>query len=386
MIDDVILELTSADLSRAFAEILQEGIVIADLREISALTVRFRVDRTQGIAVKQIAEKHGYSVRQIETTGYYWKLRQLTKHWILLLGILMMLFLTAWLPSRVLFLRVEGNLSLPQNLILEKASECGIVFGAERNKVRSEQAKNALLESIPQLQWAGINTYGCVAVITVEERQMPQNNVTGAGSLIAERDAIVMEVTTNRGAAQVKLGQAVRSGELLISGYADCGQVLLFQGAEGEVYGQTLRQISAKTMDTCLLRNVKSEEIRNFSLVIGKKQINFCKDSGILDTGCVKMYQEYYMVLPGGLTLPIKLVVETLIPCDLEETELDPQIALQLLSDQTEKYLQTQMIAGSILSAKVRAEGYNYTGEFICREMIGRMVYEEIVSDYGEDR
>ena len=92
------------------------------------------------------------------------------------------------------------------------------------------------------------------------------------------------------------------------------------------------------------------------------------------------------MVLPGGLTLPIKLVVETLIPCDLEETELDPQIALQLLSDQTEKYLQTQMIAGSILSAKVRAEGYNYTGEFICREMIGRMVYEEIVSDYGEDR
>ena len=92
------------------------------------------------------------------------------------------------------------------------------------------------------------------------------------------------------------------------------------------------------------------------------------------------------MMLPGGFLLPIKLVVETSIPWDLQEDQRASEDALPLLEEQVAAYLQTQMIAGSVLSAKGSADGYSYTGEFICREMIGRMTYEEIVTEYGEDR
>lgn len=34
--------------------------------------------------------------------------------------------------------------------------------------------KNALLSAIPELQWAGVNTYGCRAVISVRERTLPE--------------------------------------------------------------------------------------------------------------------------------------------------------------------------------------------------------------------
>ena len=385
--DDVILELTSADLPKALATIMKSGIEITDIREISALSVHFRVSREDANRLIPIMENQGNSIRQIKTLGIYQKFRSLTRHWVLLLGIAVLLILTAWLPTRVLFLRVEGNHYLPSTMILEKATQCGISFGAERGEVRSEHAKNALLDLLPELQWAGINTYGCVGVITVEEREIHSpSNQERPGNIRASKDGIILEITALSGTAAVKVGQAVREGDLLISGYTDCSHVLLFQGAEGEVYGRTLRKISAKTPEDCMVRTINHDSKQKFSLIIGKKRINFYEDSGILDTGCVKIYKEYYMMLPGGFLLPIKLVVETSIPWDLQEDQRASEDALPLLEEQVAAYLQTQMIAGSVLSAKGSADGYSYTGEFICREMIGRMTYEEIVTEYGEDR
>ena len=42
--------------------------------------------------------------------------------------------------------------------------------------IRSEKVKNSLLQRIPQLQWAGINTDGCVAVISVREKTAIKNS------------------------------------------------------------------------------------------------------------------------------------------------------------------------------------------------------------------
>ena len=86
---------------------------------------------------------------------------------VLLAGLGILFLLAMYLPSRVLFIRVEGNMQIPDRQILAAAEECGIRFGASRREVRSEKVKNALLSSVPQLQWAGVNTAGCVATISV---------------------------------------------------------------------------------------------------------------------------------------------------------------------------------------------------------------------------
>ena len=387
MSGDVMMELTSADIPGALDAVTNEGIILADLNYTTALSVRFRVRRQDAARVQSISEKRGDTLKMIRRLGLYWRVRNLGRHWVLVSGLIFLLILTVWLPTRVFFFRVEGNEKLHSKQILEEAARCGIYFGAERSVVRSERLKNSLLEAIPQLQWAAVNTEGCVAVITVEERQLPEDGKTlEAGSLVAIRDGIVLEVTAVRGTAMVKPGQAVRAGDVLISGYTDCGGVILHQGADGEVYGRTLHQITAKTPDRRQVRGDCYDKKQKIALVIGKKRINFYEDSGILDTGCVKMYAEYYLTLPGGLTLPVKLLVETQIRYDLSEDQPDPGNLESLLSEQAKHYLQTQMIAGSVLSARAFMDGCCYSGEFVCHEMIGRMVYEEIITDYGEDR
>lgn len=387
MDSEVILELTSADIPGALDAIAKAGVDITQVVSAGDLTLRLRVRRQDVETVGSIAEKRGDALRQIRRLGLYWKLQSVARHWVLLLGLAGILILTAWLPTRVLFIQVEGNETVPTNLILERAADCGIVFGADRGAVRSERMKNALLDSLPQLQWAGINTSGCVAVITVEERQVPgQAEHSGPGNIVAVRDGIILEVTAVKGTAVTQPGKAVRAGEVLISGYTDCGGVILFQGAQGEAYARTKRQITALTTENRQVRGAETARTTKISLVIGKNRINFCEDSGILDTGCVKMYSEYYLTLPGGWTLPVKLVLETQTAYEMTEEALDPEEAERLLSEQAAAYLQSRMIAGQILSAKEYAQGCCYSADYVCREMIGRLVHEEIVQEYGENR
>ena len=88
---------------------------------------------------------------------------------------------------------MEGNQNVPENLILELASQCGLSFGTERRQVRSEQVKNALLGAVPELEWVGINTAGCVATISVRERQKGENigQAGGVSSIVASCDGMI---------------------------------------------------------------------------------------------------------------------------------------------------------------------------------------------------
>lgn len=383
---DVTLELTSADITGALAAMYQAGVVLKNVVYIDELTVRLTVSRQDHKEAGRIAERRGETLKQIARLGLYWKYRMIFRHPVLIGGLLLLIALTLWLPTRVLFIQVEGNDSVPTKLILEKAADCGIVFGAERQAIRSEKLKNALLDALPQLQWAGVNTYGCVAVISIEERAAADDSEVGfTGSIVAVRDGIITECTAVRGTSLCKVGQAVLAGQVLISGYVDCGGVILDMGAEGEVYAETRWELQAVTPPEASVREDFQREEIKISLIIGKNRINFFEDSGILDSSCVKMYSEYYMTLPGGFRLPVCLAVErwTWYRCAAETIE--PETAAKTLLDYSATYLQTQMIAGQILERREYTNGSMLYANYICREMIGQNRYEEIIDKYGEN-
>ena len=142
------------------------------------------------------------------------------------------------------------------------------------------------------------------------------------------------------------VGRAVREGQVLISGYEDHGLTIHMTRAEGEILAQTSRQLSVITPETSLRRGHIGEMEVRYSLCIGKKRINFYKGSGICEGRCVKMYSEYVLTLPGGFSLPVKLVRETVSDADVETAAVDEAAASALLSDFTSAYLKQQMVFG----------------------------------------
>ena len=166
----VVLELTGADIPSFLRALAEKGIHLFRIQQKNLLTAYIWVRRGDQGKIDLLAEKRGAAVRVVQRQGLYWLLLFLLRRPVIVTGIGLILLLSWFLPTRVLFVTVEGNSSIPDNRILEKAAECGITFGANRRVIRSEKVKNSLLEALPELKWTGVNTYGCTAVISVQER------------------------------------------------------------------------------------------------------------------------------------------------------------------------------------------------------------------------
>ena len=370
-------EITGADNPATLRSLTEQGITLLCTVFQNDLTVRVTLQLSDYGKFLKICEKRGDHVKILTHRGIYWIMRDILRRPLLLLGCLLLLFAVLYLPSRVLFVQVEGNRRLSDRQIIETADTCGIGFGASRRAVRSEKTKNALLEVMPELQWAGVNTKGCVAVITVRERTIPEQLSVdeGVSHIVALTDARIVSCTATRGNLLCAPSQAVKAGQILISGYTDTGLTIRAEGAEGEIYGQTRRNFRAVTPAFTGSTRRNGTQMKKYSLILGKKRINLWKDSGIWDATCDRMYEEYYITLPGGFRLPAALAVERYDAWDLSPREIPQQEAEALLSDFAEAQLMECMIAGKITSRETSVSGESglwiLAGEYRCVELIG---------------
>lgn len=382
-----LVELTSAAPTESLTALQAAGVEIYDIEKADDLTLRFCIMGSQWRSLTALAEKRGERVKEVSRTGVYWAFAGLLKRPVLVLGMALLVVLSLWVPGRIFFVQVEGNTAIADARIMEAAASCGIGFGASRREVRSEVMKNSLLESLPELQWAGVNTYGCVAVITVRERTeyLPTEETGTVSSIIAAQDAVIREITVTRGNALCKTGQAVKAGQVLVSGYTDCGISIRAEQAQAEIYGETKRKLCAVTPTVCCRREKVTAEETKISLIIGKKRINFKNSSGISGGSCAKIYSEYFLTLPGGFSLPVCIVTERYIYYDMETAV--SEAAGERLSAFAQNYLRGQMIAGRIESAnEVLSEPdgiVRLDGVYSCCELIG--ITKAEVSAYGED-
>ena len=383
------VSITCADPAGIITQLCNAGLTIFDTVDEDAMTVILRIQRRDLKTLGHLCDRKGCSWKLLRRRGLFWRFRLLLSRPVLLFGILLLLILGNFISGRILFVRVEGNINLPQKQILHMAQQCGIHFGAVRREVRSEKMKNALLETMPQLQWAGVNTYGCVAVISVKEREVirqPEKN-SGVSSIIATQDGVIMQMTVLRGSAACKVGQAVKAGQVLISGYTDCGISIRAERADGEIFAVTQRQLQTATLRETHKRTDPGSRTEKYSVIFGKFRINLFKGSGISPAGCVKMYEENYVTLPGGFHLPVCIVKEVWISCEDAPSLLDAQEAQVLLEGFASRYLQQQMIAGTIRGKEeALTEGEDIwllTGNYDCLEMIGRSRNEEIFTAHG---
>ena len=380
-----VVKITAAN-PLAFLSALQNAnISLTQARYLDDLTLQIRFERRFWPQVSAIAKKRDIKIEVLSETGLYPRMGRVLKRPVLVVGLIVLIAVSLYLPSRILFIRVSGNQAVPTNRILSALSDAGLDFGAARKEIRSEKVKNALLHALPELEWAGVNTAGCVATVSVRERQttgdiVPEHGVT---SIIATRDGVIQEMTVTAGNAVCKVGQGVKAGQVLISGYTDCGISIKAGRARGEIYAATQRQFEVISPRATAILGQLMEKTEKYSLIIGKKRINFFQDSGILDKKCVKMIDTNYLTLPGGFVLPVALVKETYLSYEISTETISTEDVSEILSRRAQAYLSRQMVAGKVLSkiesVSCNEETYLLTGRYACIEMIGKEKNEEII-------
>lgn len=385
------VELTSADPEFAVNTSSVLGTALYSIERINEYTTRFQIKRKDWEKLNSILQKRGEKPKIINQKGVYFCIKNLLHRPIFFVGIMILVFILIFLPTRVLFVRTEGNINISTGRILEAGEACGICFGASRRSVRSEMVKNALLEALPELKWAGVNTKGCVAVISVRERteSKTEQEDTYSGSIIAARDGIITSCSVMEGTAACVPGQAVKKGQILISEYTDCGLSIRVKGAEGEVYAQTERELAVIVPSQTIKKYSIIGQMRKISLLIGKKRINLWKGSGIWDTTCDRMYKEYYLALPGDNQLPIALAIDFGTCYQISRAEENDERIKESVTEYAKCYLYQHMVSGKLLSASENITATNgmiyMSGKYTCTEMIGMVQRGKNGEEYGEN-
>lgn len=388
----ITLKLTSAVPWISIRLLTEHDIPIHRLIAVNDMEIILETDSRYYDWISDFLQKRGDSLMLLHTAGPMFFLTKLFARPVLTGVFLLLTLLVFLLPQKILFYEVEGNDFIPANRILEAAEDCGLGVWANRRDIRSEWFKNQILSEIPELQWAGINTYGSKAIISVRERAVPQSKEEEkhtVSSIYAVCDGIVQAVSAEQGTIHCAEGQTVKKGQLLISGYTNSGFCIRAGRAAGEVFGETVHSLNAVMPQTWIQKTHFRAAEKRYAILIGKKRVNLCKDSGIWDASCDRINKECRLTLPGGYRLPLALEIETITPNSVESVIMSASQAEQILRDAAQTYLCGQMIAGKITSAnesiKSVSGSIRLSGIYNSIEMIGREHFEKNGDQYGKN-
>ena len=157
-----------------------------------------------------------------------------------------LLFITcAVLSTRLWFISVD-SVSIPEREVLAIIGE----MGAARGKPKSGFTASAIaaaLNADKRVANAKVILRGVTLRIEIAGRypKEERGKETSPASIYAAKDCVIDSVSVYAGRACVTQGQAVRKGELLISGDLSASKPGYFVRAEGELIGRVLYRVSA---------------------------------------------------------------------------------------------------------------------------------------------
>ena len=366
------LRLRGCEPERCLQDLLNAGVAFWDTEKPDAFTLLLTLYRRDAEAAGRIARRSQCDAALLPRRSFRGDFYGLKRRWALLAGMLLVIAGAVLAPNIIFSVEVSGCETLEPERITRVLDDLGVHFGTWGPSIDSEQLRNDALRMIPELRWIGVNWSGMKARVQVSEHgeEKPPLDRTKYASLVACADGVVTGVEAYSGQALVRTGDAVREGQVLISGLVDLERCLRATRALGEVYAETRREWTVLTPDTRILRSPERLCGVCVWLCAGRKRIKIFGSSSIFMADCVKMINRRTM------RLPLSLCVERYYRTTPRETALtQPQT---LLRDCLQRRAADELVAGQILSEDdtLTAENglWRLTTILHCREMIARSV------------
>ncbi len=262
-----------------------------------------RADAVDYRRLRPVARRAGVRMRIRKKQGIVFRIRRLGLRVGTVVGVALFCAVLGLLSSRVWVLNVQGNVTISDEDILAALQPLGVYEGADFSRVELTDLRLSALQQLPDLVWLTVNQRGSILTVEVQERT-PTEPITDAApaNLTASCDGVILQLDTVRGQPTVKVGDAVRRGDLLISGVMDSKVGPQLKHAAGTVIARTSHTLSV----TVPLRDtVQTEErviTRSALSVFGWKIPLYT--GGVLPTAAA-VADEHRPVTANGVPLPL---------------------------------------------------------------------------------
>ncbi len=239
------LEVEGLNLERLLEKAAAEGILLRRVRRVHTGGVRVNVPDGQEMRMRRLCDHYGWQMREIRAGLGRRILRAFKEKGTLAAGVLLgmvLLFLSSQMVLRVEVLGA-GEHEAEVYRCLEEAK-----ISRWKRRVSTDELSDRLALRLPGLAHAAARFEGSTLVMDCRPaRQGEDNNIQGSGAdIVAAQSGIILSMSVQSGMPQVQPGQAVRKGQVLISGEERTLEGTKPVRAQGKVYARVFSQGEAR--------------------------------------------------------------------------------------------------------------------------------------------
>ena len=336
---------------------LQNRISYTDFRYGEDGSICFLTSSHTAKRLQRLCQAEGIELRILESGGlppFLWRYRRRAG---LMIGAVLSLALMLLSQRFVWDIRITGNETMTETEVREELRACGLFVGSYIPDIHSSELENRVLIASKRISWISVYMDGTVATVQIIEHvePPPAEDTSRPANLIAAADGQIEVVELYRGNCVVTHGQAVRKGELLVSGLYD-SQVegYRFTRAAGKILARIERDFRVEIPlfyeeKTYLESNCEEITLKffDFSLILYKK-------TGNTEGMCDIIREEKGLDMLGGKAIPVGLSLSHSLPYTLKTAERTPEEALELAYADLERELAALSADAQLLGKSIR--------------------------------
>lgn len=300
----------------------------------------------------------------------------------LIIGAISALLIMQFLSLNVWNITITGHEYLETAEISEALDYIGLRQGMRVEEIDPDVMRQDLLLAVPELSWAAINISGTHARVDVREiERLPDVLDESPGNVVASHGGIITSINTMRGISQVRVGDAILAGDLLISGVIEhLNGDVTFLRADGRIEAEVMREIR-------ISQPLKFAEDVRTGRVSNRRVINFFNLNLPLYLGSFNRPHEMRVTTSqltlDGVELPLGITTGRFYETRTIEHNLNADEAIALARERAVEVKAYELLDAEILetSEEIVTEDGQITIIFTLKVRQSIEIFEDILMD-----
>lgn len=303
---------------------LTKGFSLWDIRVSGDRLVELCLPCRDALRLRPLLKETGCRMHPLKREGLPFAVRKVAKRKTFLAGGVVFIASLFILSSFVWSIKVEGNVKIGTQTILDAARKEGLYLHQWKYRMGdSEKLSFGLQTHLPGTSWVGVEIKGTQVTIKVVEADKPEEKpLVSPRNLVASKHAVVTEIQAKRGRPLVQPNAYVRKGDVLISGTLgdEANQKIVV--ADGYVKGMVWYTSKIEVPMTQTYETYTGDSKTRNYVVFGSK--------GVQVSGYGELPFEHYQTIPEQKTLqwrsfklPVSWLSEKLMASETIERKLD---------------------------------------------------------------
>ena len=347
-----------ADGARLLNVFMEYGIIYRGFRATDGEKVVFSASSYSSVIITRLCRQKGIKITKTRSRGLPPAIYRYRNRVGIFIGAVIAAVLLSVYDNFIWDITVSGNESVTYSEVVNALSAHGLSVGSTISDLNVDRIKTAVMVDDTRISWMAINVEGTVAHVQVRETKSPSDETPKRpANIVASRDGQIENLEVFKGSAAVVSGQAVRKGDILISGVRDLKNGgFSVTRANGRVFAVTEHSFRVEVPYEYEQKIYEKGRKREISIIFFGKEIKVLKFNGNNGGFCDTIDSVDMLSLPGGVDLPVGIRKLKDIPYTVEKKFYSPEEAMEIAYYRLERMIEAEIPEAGILGKNIKAE------------------------------